>query len=177
MKTRKLIFFTSFLVLPSLFWVSRVSPDLIRRDAALERLSKSDKVRASNREKISQRDDLINQWEKFEPVASRELQDLENDLNPHLLQKRLVLTAKDLGFDLSIRQLAMNPDEQNAWFIEAESSFGQLDRFVNKLERGNYRVRFEKLEVSLPADKYENNGGVHLEGVLTIPPIAMENRT
>jgi hypothetical protein len=70
---------------------------------------------------------------------------------------------------LSIRQLNVNPDDPKTWFVEAESSFGQIDRFVNQLERGNYRVRFDQIEVSLPADQYENGDGVHLEGILTIP--------
>ncbi|HJM40016.1 MAG TPA: hypothetical protein QGG59_07870 [Planctomycetota bacterium] len=169
MKLRKLIFIATFFAIPAFFWAIRVSPDLLRRDSAVVRLEKSSEVRDLNREKIHQRDDLQKRWELFEPIANRELQNLENDLNPHLLQKRLVLTAQELGFDLSIRQLNVNPDDPKTWFVEAESSFGQIDRFVNQLERGNYRVRFDQIEVSLPADQYENGDGVHLEGILTIP--------
>lgn len=171
---RKIAFFGSFLVIPAALWATQVRPTLAERESYIERQAKAHVVQERNRLLPSQRDELTKAWTEFEPSATAALNNLGNDLNPHLVQKRIFTTAQELGCRVKIARLA-NKDDANfmRFSLTGEGSYSALVKLVDQLEQGQHYVRFEKLGIEMPkAESAASARMVRITGVLIIPAIA-----
>jgi len=170
---RKLAFFASFAVIPAALWATQVRPTLAERELFIERQAKAHVVQGRNRLLPSQRDELQKAWTEFEPSATSALNNLANDLNPHLVQKRIFATAQELGCRVKIARMA-NKDDANftKFSLTGEGTYTALVKLVDQLEQGQHYVRFEKLGLELPkAEAAGKARTVRITGVLIIPNI------
>ena len=176
---RKLAFIAAFAVIPVALWAVEIRPTLAERASFLERQDKAGAVQASNARLPAQRDELRDAWEGFVPKVAGSLEELESDLNPHLIQKRIFEIAQNLGCEVKISRLA-NKDDQNfqRFSLIGEGVYGALVRFVDELEQGQHYVRFERLDLDLPGlEAMEGGRTVSVTGVMLVPVIAGISQT
>lgn len=169
---RKAAFFGSFLVIPGVLWAAQVGPTLSERDGFRERQEKAHVVQSRNRQLPGQRDELKAQWEAFLPTVSGALDNLANDLNPHLIQKRIFDTAQEQGCRVKIARMASKDDATFVRFsLTGEGSYTGLVKLIDQLEQGQHYVRFERLTLEMPKAGSEGNGTnlVRISAVLLIP--------
>lgn len=171
---RRFAFFASFLVIPATLWAVQVRPTLAERETFIERRAKAHVVQGRNRLLPSQRDQLQKAWTEFEPSATSALNNLANDLNPHLVQKRIFATAQELGCRVKIARMASKDDANFTRFsLTGEGSYTALVKLVDQLEQGQHYVRFEKLSLEMPKEESAGRARVvRITGVLIIPAIA-----
>ena len=171
---RRAAFLASFLIVPAVVWAADVSPALKQRQAFIEGQAKAGAVQARNRQLPDQRDELRASWEQFSPKVSAAFEQLADDLNPHLVQKRIFEIAQELNCEVKISRLAARDDENFQRFtLSGSGNYGQLVRFVDELEQGQHYVRFEKLTLELPGlNAMSGERAVRVTGVLLIPAIA-----
>jgi hypothetical protein len=171
---RQAAFLGSFIVIPAVLWATQVRPTLTERESFVERQAKAHVVQERNRLLPSQRDELTKAWTDFEPSATSALNNLANDLNPHLVQKRIFSTAQELGCRVKIARLASKDDANFMRFsLTGEGSYASLVKLVDQLEQGQHYVRFEKLGLEMPkAESAASARLVRMSGVLIIPAIA-----
>jgi len=170
---RKVAFIASFLVIPAALWATQIRPALAERDTFVERQEKAHVVRGRNSQLPGQRDQLQTAWAAFEPSATAALNNLSNDLNPHLVQKRIFSTAQELGCRVKIARMAAKDDANFTRFsLTGEGSYTALVKLVDQLEQGQHYVRFEKLGLEMPkAESAAKARTVRITGVLIIPSI------
>lgn len=172
MSLRKLAFLLGFPALAGATWLLAVSPALARHHRALAELQGADKFMAENRQLVANRDRLASEWAAFRGMADEGIRSLEDFLNPLLIQKRVFSCASNLGCDLRIQE---DPSSLEAgaprYSFSAEGEYANLVRFLDRLERGDYRVRFESLTVILPADESASREGVAMNATFLIPRI------
>ena len=170
---RRLAFISSFAVIPAALWFTQAGPTLAERRACLERQDKAHVVQGRNRQLPGQRDELKAAWTAFEPVATSALDNLGNDLNPHLVQKRIFALAQELGCTVKIARMSSRDDTDLTRFtITGEGSYTSLVKLVDQLEQGQHYVRFERLALQMPKiDAAANARFVRLTGVLILPSI------
>jgi len=171
---RKLAFFAAFLVIPVALWSAEIRPTLNERTSYLERQDKAGAVQINNQRLPAQRDELRGDWEAFVPHVAGSLEELSDDLNPHLIQKRIFEIAQDLGCEVKISRLASRDDQNFQRFsLVGEGIYGALVRFIDELEQGQHYVRFERLDLKLPGlEAMEGERKVSVTGVLLVPVIA-----
>jgi hypothetical protein len=173
---RKLAFLASFAVIPATLWAAAVRPTLAERSACKERQDKAHVVQARNRQLPAQRDQLAAQWREFLPTARAALDNLSNDLNPHLVQKRIFDTAQEQGCRVKISRMASKDDAHFARFsLTGEGSYSGLVKLIDQLEQGQHYVRFERLNLELPKADRESAESklVRVSGVLLIPRLEL----
>lgn len=166
----KVAFAAGFVLVPSAIWAFEVSPTLHARDAYLKRQENAMEVQERNRMLPTQRDELRQRWTTFKPVADEALADIGNDLNPHLVQKRMNDLAAATGCKVIIQPMTQKDSEASARFtLAGEGTFQALVKFIDQLEQGQHFVRFEKLTLGLPDRSRDPNGDVRLTATVTIP--------
>jgi len=170
---RKIAFVASFVVIPAALWATQVRPTLEERSSFIERQEKAHVVQSRNSQLPGQRDELQKAWTEFEPLATAALNNLANDLNPHLVQKRIFSTAQELGCRVKIARMASKDDANFIRFsLTGEGTYTALVKMVDQLEQGQHYVRFEKLGLEMPkAGATGKARTVRITGVLIIPSI------
>lgn len=171
---RRLAFFAAFAVIPAALWAAEVRPTLKDRALYLKRQADAGAVQASNQKLPQQRDELRSSWEAFLPSVAGSLGQLSDDLNPHLVQKRIFEVAQNLGCEVRISRLASRDDANFQRFaLVGEGLYGALVRLIDELEQGQHYVRFERLDLKLPGlASMEGERQVSITGVLLVPLIA-----
>lgn len=169
----RLAFLAGFVIIPGVIWAVEFSPTLTDRADYLARQENAKTVQARNRLLPTQRDELKATWEEFKPNVAIELGDLGNDLNPHLVQKRLHSIAASLGCSIVVQPMATQDEDFSVRFtIAGEGSYQGLVKLVDTLEQGQHFVRFEKLMLTMP-NRARTTGGsgskVQLSGTVMIP--------
>ncbi len=172
MTLRRLLFHAGFAVLPAVFWLAAVGPGLERRAAALQRQQDAGRLHQENRMLVARRDRLREEWEAFRPLAEQGLADLNDFLNPLLLQKRVYRLAAGFHCKLRIKQEEVGPKEE-VWrySMNGSGSYEDLVRFLDALERGDHRIRFESLILAMPLDAARQGDPVSLAATFVIPVI------
>lgn len=168
----RLAFFFGFLVIPGVIWGVQVRPTMEERTSYITRQDNARTVQEQNRKLPEQRDLLHETWSEFRPTADAALNNLANDLNPHLVQKRLRDTAEELNCDLRIQpKPTMEGDFAVRFVISGEGSYPNLVKLVDRLEQGQHFVRFEKLHFTMPDQEYShaNTGAVRIVAQVLIP--------
>lgn len=168
----RLVFFAGFLFIPGAIWGVQVRPTAQDRVEYIQRQENARTVQASNKLLPTHRDSLAETWGDFRPTADKALANLANDLNPHLVQKRLYDTAEELNCDLRIQpKPAMEGDTAVRFVVSGEGRYSDLVKLVDRLEQGQHFVRFEKLSFTLPSQEYSqaSTGAVRIVGVVLIP--------
>lgn len=170
---RKFAFFAAFAVIPAALWATQIRPTLAERATFIERQEKAHVVQGRNRQLPGQRDELLKAWTGFEPAATAALDNLSNDLNPHLVQKRIFATAQELGCRVKIARMAAKDDANFTRFsLTGDGTYSSLVKLVDQLEQGQHYVRFEKLALEMPkAESVGKARTVRITGVLIIPSI------
>jgi len=170
----KLAFLAGFLVIPGVLWSIQAGPTLDSRVEYLKRQANALTVQQSNSRLPGERDSLATEWKSFQPVADNALGNLANDLNPHLVQKRIHGIAVELGCELRIKPMPfLEGDIAVRFQINGEGSYSALVQLIDQLEQGQHFVRCEKLSLVMPTGTYNNTGtgAVRVVGVLLIPPM------
>ncbi|MFK5956213.1 MAG: hypothetical protein QM477_07195 [Planctomycetota bacterium] len=168
----RLAFFAGFLLIPGAIWGMQVKPTMEERVSFVQRQENAKTVQAKNKLLPTQRDSLNETWSEFHPIADKALANLANDLNPHLVQKRLYDTAEELNCTLRIQPKSfLEGDKAVRFLISGEGSYPDLVKLVDRLEQGQHFVRFEKLRFTMPSEDYSRSGSgaVRIVGVVQIP--------
>ncbi|MHC4380281.1 MAG: hypothetical protein ACYSU1_04230 [Planctomycetota bacterium] len=168
----RLVFLAGFLLIPGMIWGVQVRPTAQDRKEFIQRQENARTVQARNKLLPTQRDALAETWGEFRPTADEALANLANDLNPHLVQKRLYDTAEELNCDLRIQpKPAMEGDTSVRFVVSGEGRYPDLVKLVDRLEQGQHFVRFEKLSFVMPSQEYSQaeTGAVRIVGVVLIP--------
>lgn len=168
----RLVFFAGFLLIPGVIWGVQVRPTMQDRVSYIQRQQNAITVQTQNKELPGRRDRLFTNWTDFRPIADDALNNLANDLNPHLVQKRLRDTAEELDCDLRIQpKPTLEGDFAVRFVISGEGSYPNLVKLVDRLEQGQHFVRFEKLHFTMPEQEYSRaqTGAVRIVAQVLIP--------
>lgn len=168
----RLAFFAGFLLIPGAIWGVQVRPTMQERVSFIQRQENAKTVQVQNQKLPQQRDALHEHWSEFRPIADEALDNLANDLNPHLVQKRLRDTAEELNCDLRIQpKPTLEGDFAVRFVISGEGSYPNLVKLVDRLEQGQHFVRFEKLHFTMPEQEYSraDTGAVRIVAQVLIP--------
>lgn len=175
MSPRRLAFLLGFVAVPVAFWVVLVSPALARRGDAIERQANAGKVVAEANLAVQQRDQLVDKWEKFQPLAERALANMEHDLNPLLIPRRLAKTAEDV---YSLRELRIQPvasegeAQVHEFSFTAVGAFENLVGFIDHLERGKQRIRFQNMKIMIqPGTPTDGRPQLNLSASFLVPSV------
>ena len=166
----KLAFLAGFVFVPGAIWAFQVSPTLADRVGYVQRQENAKAVQARNRLLPTQRDELRESWTEFKPVADAALADIGNDLNPHLVQKRMNDLAAATGCKVIIQPMNQQDGDYAVRFqMSGKGSYQSLVKFVDQLEQGQHFVRFESLSVSIPPADRGGAGAANLTATAMIP--------
>ncbi|MBC8370920.1 MAG: hypothetical protein H8E25_13060 [Planctomycetes bacterium] len=171
-KYYRLIFLLGFILIPSVIWGVQVKPDLESRDTYLQRQENAISIQKENAKLPEQRDQLADMWRDFLPVADEALENLEHDLNPHLVQKRIDRAARELNCDMHITPKPTQKNDRAARFVITGSGrYTDLVKLVDQLEQGQHFVRFDSLTFVMPSLDYAQarTGAVRVTGAIMIP--------
>ncbi len=171
-KYYRLIFLLGFILIPSVIWGVQIKPDIESRNNYLQRQVNAISIQSQNARLPQQRDQLDEMWQDFLPVAAEALENLEHDLNPHLVQKRIDRAAAELNCEIHITPTPTQVDDNAVRFIVTGSGrYTDLVKLVDQLEQGQHFVRFEKLSFIMPSLDYAqaSSGAVRLTGLIMIP--------
>ncbi len=173
MSLRKLLFLAGLVAIPAAFWAGSVEGSLERRAAARQRLENVDSVVVQNRRAIGERDQLLEGWQAFKPVAEEKLDNLDYSLNPLLIQSHVVDVAERIGLRVDIRQEDLGQgDRPPSWFFSGSADYRKAVEFILELENGALRVRFERVEFTLPEEERERRQGtVRFFAIMNIPTL------
>ncbi|MFQ5748261.1 MAG: hypothetical protein ACE5H3_02255 [Planctomycetota bacterium] len=174
MNLQKSLFLAGFGIIPAVLWFGEVHPARIHRTAALERQANAGRVVAAANKVIAEHEALKKKWAEFQPLEKKALEDLQDELNPLLIPGRAAILARSMHMkEFQCKQDASQDQENEIRFtLNGEGTFKDLVRFVDVLERGRQRARFDSLRISLPVAEYGmDNGGVTLSGTFLIPGI------
>ncbi|MDP6963222.1 MAG: hypothetical protein QGF46_03555 [Planctomycetota bacterium] len=111
-------------------------------------------------------------WHNFLPVAEEALENLEQDLNPHLVQKRIDRAAAELNCDVQITPKNNSHNDNFARFLlNGTGRYSDLVKLIDRLEQGQHYVRFEKLAFVMPSLDYSEaeTGAVRITGAIMVP--------
>lgn len=170
----KIAFFAGFLVIPSVLWAIQAGPTMEKRAEYVKRQANARTVQQRNSQLPEQRDGLAAEWLTFQPTANEALGNLSNDLNPHLVQKRIHNIAVELECELRIKPMPiLDGDVAVRFQVNGEGSYSALVKLIDQLEQGQHFVRWEKLSLVMPTGSYNTSttGAVRILGVLLIPPM------
>lgn len=167
----KLAFAAGFVFVPSAIWALEIDPTLTARESYIKRQENAMEVQERNRQLPTQRDELRKRWSSFKPIADDALEDIGNDLNPHLVQKRMNDLAAATGCKVIIQPMTQQEGDHAVRFtLAGEGGFQALVKFIDQLEQGQHFVRFEKLTLGLPdPTKRDVRSDVRLTATVMIP--------
>ncbi|MCH2111594.1 MAG: hypothetical protein MK213_01955 [Planctomycetes bacterium] len=165
----RLLFVLGLFAIPALFWFGCIQSALLERTDSKGRIANAGRVVEQNLKTVQERNRLLNEWESFKPLALSQMDNLEEDLNPLLLQKRVLLEARQLGFDIKIQEADASGTTSPSWSMTADADFESVVRFVERLEKGDYRVRFSQVDLLLPGNQTENQ--VKFSAEFSIPSL------
>ncbi|MFT7517316.1 MAG: hypothetical protein ACI84O_001106 [Myxococcota bacterium] len=177
-KYYRLIFLLGFILIPGVIWGVQVDPAMESRDSYLQRQESAISIQAQNAKLPEQHAQLDRMWQDFLPVATEALKNLEQDLNPHLVQKHINRTAKELNCEVHITpKRTQNSDKAVRFIISGSGRYTDLVKFVDQLEQGQHFVRFEKLAFMIPSiDNAQNKSSeVRLTSVIMVPILDESN--
>jgi hypothetical protein len=173
MSLRRTLFWVSLGLIPALVWNLRVMPLQQRRQNALLEQENSGIQQAKNVLALQERDELQKQWMEFKPQAELEMVSLGNNMNPILLQNRVIDLARRLECELRIEESSNRTQTDGAPTFSFSGSGQPLQvyDFLRYLERGDSRARF--LDLAVAQRKNSRNSGItaHFSGTFTIPEI------
>ena len=172
MSWRKLLFWMLFLAVPFGFIKLGVMPLKERRSEAIVLQQNSEKQAVMNSKMSQERDQLEVLWEDFRPQAELELISLGSNLNPILLQNRVLDLARRLGVDLTIHNRTKTDEGAlPTYSFSGSASPWQAHEFLRYLERGDHRARFRS--VTLVYDKVRQTGKqmAYFSGEFSIPAV------
>lgn len=172
MNWRELLFVLGFAAAPTVIWFWRMDPLLDRHSEALQMQVQARMAESMNKKYIHERDQLGAEWDAFRPLAEAELVDLGNDLNPILLQNRVLDLARRFECELRIED---RTDKASG----GPPSFGfsgsgrplQVQDFLRYLERGKARARFTEVTVALQQVDLEEGVEAYFNGRFSIPNV------
>jgi hypothetical protein len=173
MTTRSLLFLAGIVAVPVLFWSGSVEGSLERRAGAADRLRGVDAILVQNQRALDERDQLQESWEAFKPLIDDKLDNLDYTLNPLLVQSHVLDIAERSGVEVNIRQESLGANGKPAsWFFSGTADYRKAVEFVLDLENNALRVRFEKIEFTLPENEAERRAGqVRFFAVMNIPTL------
>ncbi|HBF23017.1 MAG TPA: hypothetical protein DDW23_04295 [Planctomycetes bacterium] len=173
--SRKIIFLAGWVGIPLFFWLGRIEPALERSNSARATKEGSDESRDIGRRSISRRDRLETEWNNFRKQADIQLANLDTDLHPHLVQKRVFELAARLDLDIDIQE--ESGDGRRRFSLRGEGSWDSFISWIDALEKGPHRIRFENLQLTLPEERYSDRGGTRIEALFAIPHIEKDSTT
>lgn len=172
MNWRRLLFISGFALVPVAMWFWRMNPLLERHNKALSAQIEARLADSSARKFVHERDQLRDEWSEFRPLAEFELQNIGNQLNPIVLQNRVLDVARRLDCALRIEQ-RIDPDGEGPptfQFSGSGSPVQALD-FLRHLERGEHRARFSEVNVVYEEVSAEAGYEAFFSGSFTIPSL------
>ena len=128
MNRRKFSFWAALFLTPFLVWLSSVSESQHRYQGARDLLQNWETRALEANRNLRERDLLLDRWTDLQPIAEDALVDLENELNPLLVQKRAVVTARELGIQVTVRQILNLEGTHPSWTLQAEADYESLVR-------------------------------------------------
>lgn len=173
MHWRQLLFTTGFALVPIGIWAFRVDPLLDRHDQALQAQISETIKNSSARKYIHERDQLQAVWAEFRPLAEIELENIGVQLNPIVLQNRVLDLARRLDCTLRIESKNQDStgDQLPTFEFSGNGSPVQALEFLRYLERGEHRARFEELNLVYEEISAEAGIDAFFSGVFTIPQV------
>jgi len=172
MNWRELLFVAGFGLAPVVIWFWRVDPLLDRHSVALQAQIEARMADSSARKFIHERDQMQAEWSEFRPLAEIELQNISKQLNPIVLQNRVLDVARRLDCTLRIEERSKPDDEGPPIFqISGSGTPLQVLDLLRHLERGEHRARFAEVTLVYEELSAESGYEAFFNGAFTIPSI------
>jgi hypothetical protein len=172
MNWRELLFVAGFGLAPVAIWFWRMDPLLDRHSAALQAQVEARMADGSARRFIHERDQMQAEWSEFRPLAEIELQNISKQLNPIVLQNRVLDVARRLDCTLRIEERSKPEDEGPPIFqISGSGTPLQVLDLLRHLERGEHRARFAEVTLVYEELSAESGYEAFFNGAFTIPSI------
>ncbi|NQU48111.1 MAG: hypothetical protein HQ519_05645 [Planctomycetes bacterium] len=172
MSWRKLLFWVLFLAVPFGFIKWGVVPLKERRSEAVVLQQNAEKQAMMNTRMSQERDQLEVLWEEFRPQADLELISLGTNLNPILLQNRVLDLARRLGVELTIHNRTSNDEGAlPTYSFSGSASPWQAHEFLRYLERGDHRARFRSVTLVYNKVKQTGKQMAYFSGEFSIPEV------
>lgn len=172
MNWRELLFVAGFGLVPVAVWFWRMDPLLSRHSEALQSQVEARMADSAARKYIHERDQLAAEWAEFRPRAELELENIGNQLNPIVLQNRVLDLARRLDCTLRIEDRSAGEETESPIFQFSGSGTPlQAVEFLRHLERGEHRARFEEVNVVYEEVSAEAGYEAFFSGVFTIPSV------
>lgn len=172
MNWREVLFITGFAVAPVGIWFWRMDPLLDRHSEALTAQIEARLADSNARKYVYERDQLAAEWSEFRPLAELELQNIGNQLNPIVLQNRVLDLARRLDCTLRIEEKGEADDEGPPSFqFSGSGSPVQALTLLRHLERGEHRGRFQEVNVVYEEVSAESGYEAFFSGNFTIPDL------
>jgi hypothetical protein len=112
------------------------------------------------------------EWSEFRPLAEIELQNISKQLNPIVLQNRVLDVARRLDCTLRIEERSKPEDEGPPIFqISGSGTPLQVLDLLRHLERGEHRARFTEVTLVYEELSAESGYEAFFNGAFTIPSI------
>ena len=172
MSWRKLCFWLTFIIVPAVTVQWGVLPLNERRKEAISLQQNADKQAVMNKKVSQERDQLEVLWLEFRPQAELELISLGSNLNPILLQNRVLDLARRLDVELAVQSKSSRDEtELPTYTFSGSASPWQAHEFLRYLERGDHRARFTS--VTVVYDLVEKTGKQisYFSGEFNIPKV------
>ena len=172
MNWRRLLFISGFALVPVAMWYLRMNPRLERHDKALAAQIEARMADSSARRFVHERDHLRAEWSAFRPAAELELKNIGNQLNPIVLQNRVLDVARRLDCTLRIEE-RIDPKGEGPptfQFSGSGTPIQALD-FLRHLEHGEHRARFTQVNVVFEELSAEAGFEAFFSGSFTIPSL------
>lgn len=172
MNWRNLMFYGGFALAPLLVWFLRMDPLLKRHSQALSTQVELQMAEAAARKHIYERDQLAEEWSLFRPVAEVELQHIDRQLNPIVLQNSVIDLARRLDCELRIEDRTdREADEPGTFHFSGTGRPLQVIDLLRHIERGEHRGRLTDLTVAYDLVDAETGYEAYFNGTFTIPRV------
>lgn len=172
MNWRRLLFLSGFALVPIGMWFWRMNPLLERHSDALTAQIEARLADSNSRRFVHERDQLRVEWGEFRPLAELELQNIGNQLNPIVLQNRVLDVARRLDCALRIEQrIDTDGDQPPTFQFSGNGTPVQALAFLRHLERGEHRARFTQVNVVYEELSAEAGYEAFFSGSFTIPSL------
>lgn len=172
MNWRRLLFISGFAFVPVGMWFWRMNPLLERHNQALTEQIEARLADSSARKFVHERDQLRAEWSEFRPVAELELENIGNQLNPIVLQNRVLDVARRLDCTLRIEQrIEPNSEAPPTFQFSGSGSPIQALDLLRHLEHGEHRARFTEVNLVFEELSAEAGYEAFFSGSFTIPSL------
>lgn len=172
MNWRRLLFISGFALVPVAMWYWRMNPLLERHNKALSEQIEARLADSSARKFVHERDQLQVEWSEFRPVAELELENIGNQLNPIVLQNRVLDVARRLDCTLRIEErIEPNGEGPPTFQFSGSGTPVQALDLLRHLEHGEHRARFTEVNVVFEELSAEAGYEAFFSGSFTIPSL------